>query len=318
MLDPTATTVILNPAAAGGRVGRDLSALRRKIRDRLGPVDIQETRHPGHATELAEAAVRSGRTELLSLGGDGTHNEVVCGIMAADPAPATVTLGILPAGTGGDFRRNLAHAADLDQALTHVVTADALPIDLGHCHFVTDDGRDASRYFVNMASCGVSGLVCRIANRSSKRLGGRATFFLASLRGMWSWKGCPVRVTVDDRVVADDLSITTLVGANGRWAGGGMMFAPDARLGDGLLDFMAMEDRGLAGALAISGPLYKGRHVGRPDVHTWRGRQALVEPLDPSRHAWVEIDGEAPGRAPVRFEVVPAAIRLRDLRPELA
>ncbi len=318
MLDPTAATVILNPAAAGGRVGRDVDALTRRLRDRLGPVDVQQTARPGHAAELAEAAVRAGRSELLSLGGDGTHNEVVCGIMAADPAPASVTLGILPAGTGGDFRRNLAHAADLDQALAHIGTADAVAIDVGRCHYVTDDGRDAARFFVNMASCGVSGLVCRIANRSSKKLGGKATFFLASLQGMLSWKGCPVRVTVDGKVVAEHLSITTLVAANGRWAGGGMMFAPDAHLADGLLDFMAMEDRGVTGAIGISGALYKGRHVGRPDVHTWRGRRALVEPLDPARHAWVEIDGEAPGRAPVRFEVLPGAIRLRDLRPDLA
>ncbi len=318
MFDPRATTVIANPAAAGGRVGRTWEQLTDKLRKRLGEVEILRTERAGHGMELAEVAVRAGRTELLSLGGDGTHNEVLCGIMAAQAAPGSVTLGVLPVGTGGDFRRNLAHAADLDQALAHVGQADALPIDVGLCHYLTDDGRDASRHFLNMASCGVSGLVCRIANRSSKRLGGKATFFMASLQGMVRWKGCPVRVTVDDKVVADNFSITTLAAANGRWSGGGMMFAPDARLADGLLDFTALEDRGVVGALSISGPLYKGTHVQRDDVRVWRGRQALVEPLDPARHAWVEIDGEPPGRGPVRFEIVPGAIRMRDLRPELA
>lgn len=318
MLDPASTVVIANPAAAGGRVGRRWEALAAQLDQALGPVQQCRTQAPGHARQLAAQAVRDGAKELLSLGGDGTHNEVVNGIMDAEPQPGAVTLGILPVGTGGDFRRNLAHARTLDEALAHLAQAPVHRVDLGRCDFLDDDGHQDSRWFVNMASCGVSGLVCRKVNASSKRLGGKPIFFLASLSAMLEWRGSPVRIQVDGQVVAEELTITTLAAANGRWAGGGMMFAPDARLGDGLLDLVALEYTGIVGALSISGPLYDGRHLSRDDVHHWRGRHIQVTPLDPQRTAFVEIDGEPPGTVPATFEVAPAMLGLRDLRPELA
>jgi len=316
MFNPAQTVVIANPAAAGGRVGQQWEAYSARIRAQLGEVRLVRTERSGHGIELAAQAVRDGATELLSLGGDGTHNEVVNGIMAAAPPKGAVTLGILPAGTGGDFRRNLAHAATLDDALQHLVAADCHPIDLGRCHYADDQGQPGSRWFVNIASCGISGLVCRIANASSKRLPGKATFFLSTLRAMARYQGSPVRVTVDGVVVGEH-RITSLQACNGRYAGGGMMFAPQACLDDGLLDVVIMEERGFLRTVSKSGLLYEGQHLALPEVHFHQGRVIEVEPLDPALPSWVDIDGEAPGKAPVRFEIVPGAIQLRGALPGL-
>ncbi|NOY26591.1 MAG: YegS/Rv2252/BmrU family lipid kinase [Oligoflexia bacterium] len=323
MLDPAATVVIVNPAAAGGRVGRQLDDIKRSLVEHLGPVTVRSTTHAGHGTELAAQSVRQGATELVSLGGDGTHNEVVNGIMAAreeladqDPARDALTLGVLPAGTGGDFRRVLSHGDSLESALRHLADARLDRVDVGRCTYTDDDGASAQRWFINIASCGISGLVCRIANASSKRLGGKATFYMSTLRAMAAYHAAPVAVTVDGNVVGD-YHITSLQACNARYAGGGMMFAPDALLDDGLLDLVILEDPGLFKTLAMSGDIYKGTHTKLGHVHVYRGRDIQIDPLDPSRPAWVDIDGEAPGKAPARFQVVPGAIRLRGALPEV-
>lgn len=313
---PEHTVLIANPAAAGGGVGRGWTALETRLRSALGPVEIQRTARPGHASELAAQAVRAGRREILSLGGDGTHNEVVGGIMAARPAPGEVTLGILPAGTGGDFRRLLQDSMSLEAALAALPGARVDPIDLGLCRYTADDGHPGERWFLNIASCGISGLVCRHVNASSKRLGGTLTFYLATLRALTGYRAAPVRVRLDGRDLGVH-AITSLQACNGRFAGGGMMFAPQARLDDGLLDLVILRDPGLLRTVAMTGDIYKGTHLRHAHVEAHQGRHILVEPQDPDLPAWVDIDGEAPGRAPVEFELVPTPIRLRGARPEV-
>ncbi|MCB9781220.1 MAG: diacylglycerol kinase family lipid kinase [Alphaproteobacteria bacterium] len=308
--------VIANPAAAAGRVGRDWDRITGMLKSHLGDLRCLQTSAQGHATELAAQAVRDGATELLSLGGDGTHNEVVNGIVDAGATDGRVTLSVLPAGTGGDFRRILEHSDTLDQAVAHLPRAAAHRIDLLSVDYVADDGSIGTRACLNMASCGVSGLVCRIANASSKKLGGQATFFLSTLRAQLRYKPSPVRVFVDDQQVGE-WEITTLAGANGRFAGGGMMFTPDARLSDGLLDVCVLEQQSLVRTVGMARYIYDGRHGDRPGVHLLRGHTLRVEPVDAARPAWVEIDGEAPGIAPMTVRVLPGAIGLRGARADV-
>lgn len=316
MFDPTQTVIIANPAAAGGGVGRDWASLLSRIKARLGPVEVLRTARPGHATDLAEQAIRQGARELLSLGGDGTHNEVVNGMMATSPAPGSLTLGVLPAGTGGDFRRVLSNSETLNDALAALPTARLDAIDLGRCTYQADDGSTGHRWFLNIASCGISGLVCRHANASSKRLGGTVTFYLSTLRAMAGYDASLVRVRLDGELVGDH-RITSLQACNSRFAGGGMMFAPNALLNDGQLELVILVDPGIVKTLAMTGDIYKGTHGRHPHVISRRGARIDVEPLDPSLPAWVDIDGEAPGKAPVVFEVAPLCIRLRGVRPEV-
>jgi YegS/Rv2252/BmrU family lipid kinase len=297
-------------------VGQQWAALSARITAALGPVRLLRTERAGHGIQLARQAVQEGATELLSMGGDGTHNEVVNGILQAAPPPGAVGLGILPAGTGGDFRRVLAHASTFDDALSHLPSAACHPIDLGLCRYTDDQGAPGQRWFVNIASCGISGLVCRIANASSKRLGGKLTFYLSTLRAMAAYRAARVQVTLDGKDLGEH-EITSLQACNARFAGGGMMFAPDALLDDGQLDLVILQDPGVVRTLLMSDSIYKGRHVRLPHVQVHRGRQIEVQPLHADRPAWVDIDGEAPGLAPVRFEVVPGAIRLWGARPEV-
>jgi diacylglycerol kinase (ATP) len=245
---------------------------------------------------------------VLSLGGDGTHNEVVNGIMSANPAPGAVTLGLLPAGTGGDFRRGVRDNADVETAARAVGTANRVPIDVGHVTYRADSGADESRWFVNISSFGIGGLVDRIVNDGSKRLGGKASFFLATFKALRRYRPARVRLVVDgaEQGVFD---ITNIFVCNGRYAGGGMLFAPDARLGDGLFDVVITREMGFLRSLTTAGKFYDGSHVRLPETTTLRGKHIVATTLsdDP---AYIDIDGEAPGGLPAEYTMHPGAIQL--------
>lgn len=315
MIDPKHTVVVANPAAAAGRIGRTREALLSKLRAGLGACEVLFTKARGDATELAAQARAAGATTVVSVGGDGTHNEVVNGLLRAG-YPTQVQLGVLPAGTGGDFCRSTLAGHDLDAGIRSIAEAKAARIDVGLTRYRTDAGAPAERYFLNMASCGVSGLVCRLVEQSGKRLGGGIAFYLATVRGLMRYKPARLSIVLDGQRVseADGTEVTTVAVCNGQYAGGGMRFGPSARLTDGELDVVIIRPTSLLSQLRHSPKLYKGEHGGVPGVSQHRGRRLQVEPLS-DRPAYIEFDGEAPGVAPAEFTILPGALPVLGLAP---
>ncbi|HRG99887.1 MAG TPA: diacylglycerol kinase family lipid kinase [Polyangiaceae bacterium] len=303
------TVVIVNPKAAAGRVGRDLSGLRRAVEARLGAVELVETTAPGGGSTLAREAALGGAARVLSLGGDGTHHEVVNGLM--ESGRPDVVFGVLPVGTGGDFRRTLG-VRDLDGALAAIVERPARRVDLGHATFVDDAGVERSRWFLNLASCGMSGLVDRLVNTSSKALGGTASFLLGTLRATARYEPARARVEVDGALLGE-LDVTVIAVGNGRYAGGGMHFCPEAALDDGALDVVVVPHASLPRQLARIPDLYRGTLERVPGALRARGAEVRVTCLRGT--AWLDLDGEAPGRAPVTFRVEPKALALAGAPP---
>jgi len=315
VLDAAATVVLVNPVAAGGRVGREWTAWKPRLEAALGPVTFRMTERTGHARELATHYVREGLTTVIAVGGDGTMSEVVNGILAAEPDPGAVTLGELPAGTGGDFRRMLNHGDDVFTAAAAMAEAPATPIDVGSVSWLGDDGATRSGWFLNITSFGIGGLVDRYVNASSKRLGGKLSFLLATGRASITYRPARLALTLDGEPWGT-WEVTNVQVCNGRFAGGGMRFAPNARLSDGLFDVVVIEHAPLHVQARGMKKLYTGSHIHEPYVHVKRAAHVVAEPVtaDP---AWIDIDGEAPGTAPAELRVCPGAIRLLDARPEV-
>ncbi|MEZ4463025.1 MAG: diacylglycerol kinase family lipid kinase [bacterium] len=303
--DATRVVVVVNPAARGGRIGREWARLEPELTRRLGPVRYVQTEAAGHARVLAAEAARGGAQVVVSLGGDGTHGEVAAGLMEAGTAAA---LGVLHAGTGGDFRRILKDSGTLLESAAALPAARATPVDVGEATCVADDGRPYTRVFLNLASAGMSGLVDRLVNASSKRLGGRISFLWCTLRAFFTFRPPTVQVTLDGRDLGTH-RLFMLVVANGRWAGGGMCFAPDALPDDGLFDVVLIPALGLFKALWVMPSLYSGRYIRRLGLEVFRGREVVATPTD-AHAAWMDLDGEAPGRLPATFRLHPAAVPL--------
>ncbi|TVR03142.1 MAG: hypothetical protein EA398_05820 [Deltaproteobacteria bacterium] len=305
--------VIANPRAGSGRG----EALARSLQRRL-PADVRvlRTATAGEGAALARAAVGEGARELVSIGGDGTHSEVVEGILSAGVPPGEVTLRPLHAGTGGDFRRLLDAFDPEDTPFEHWVSGNAPLIDAGLLEWTDEEGRPARRHFLNMVTFGLGGLVDRYVNRGSKRLGGRTSFFLATVRALAGWKPSPVRI-VADGVDRGTWTVTNVIVGNGRHCGGGMCLAPEALLDDGLFEVLILPDVPLFRSARLAPRLYDGSIHRQEGVTAFRAREIEAIPLDEQRPAWLDVDGEDLGRIPCRLSVIPSAIRLRTPRRDV-
>jgi YegS/Rv2252/BmrU family lipid kinase len=301
------TLVIVNPKSRGGATGRRWPAIEAKLRDALGAIEIERTRGPRDAERIAREGVRAGAEVVIAAGGDGTTSEVVAGILGAGLG-GYADLALLPLGTGGDLARGLGLAGTLDDAIARIASGKSRPIDAGRAKFTTRDGREVTTHFVNVASFGVSGLVTQLVNDAPKTFGGRVSFFLGTVRAIARWRAVPVTIRLDDVIVHEGALHLAAV-ANGRYFGGGMHVAPEARFDDGVFDLVVFRGDGGKGRLLRKFPLiYSGRHLALDEVTQHRG---VVVEASSSADLWLEIDGEPLGRAPARFECMPGALRLR-------
>lgn len=304
---------IVNPRSANGRTGRDWPEIEAALRARLGPLDVSFTDGPMDAAARTAAALKGGAELIVAVGGDGTLNECVNGFFEdGQPLNPAAELGVITSGTGGDFRKTFGIDAGPRAAIERLANGTVTRIDAGCLSFIGDDGDEIRRYFVNIASFGLSGAVDRAVNRAriAKWFGGRFAFAWCSLTTLLSYRGVPVRLQIDD-IFDETVMPSTVAVCNGAWFGGGMQVAPDADPSDGFFHVVIMEDTGPWAALRDAGAIYEGRHVDLPSVRVLTGRRIKATPLDTSRPVLLDIDGEAPGRLPVECEVLPDALTFR-------
>jgi YegS/Rv2252/BmrU family lipid kinase len=250
---------------------------------------------PGH---LAQAAGDRRDSLLVVIGGDGTVNEVVNGIAATE-----AEIAVLPCGTGQDFGRTHGIPSSFDDAVRVALDGETRTIDVGRVEL----GDGTSRYFANVGSAGMSGAVARRANAMTKRFGGRATFFYALTREFLAWQNTRVVVELADGSRREGPMHDVIV-ANGRFHGGGMQLAPDARQDDGAFDVVTIGDVSKLDFVTTAPKLYSGRYLSHPKVELLRSSAVSI---DSTEALPLEVDGEPIGTTPARFEAVPSALRLR-------
>jgi YegS/Rv2252/BmrU family lipid kinase len=304
------TVVIINPHSAGGKTEKRWPQLREIIHEAYGPFEAKFTEAPGSATRLAREALQSGADLVVAMGGDGTINEVVNGFFdGSKPVAPNAAFGVLPAGTGGDFIKTLGTSKEIRAAAEQLKKATPRPIDVGRLTFVGNDGSNQVRHFINIASFGISGLVDQYVNQSSKSLGGTVSFAMATLKAGMKYKNATVRLTLDGAPPREG-KIYNVAVANGRYFGGGMKVAPEASLDDGLFDVITMGDFGFSDLLLRGLDIYSGKHVTNPKVTVHRARKVEATPTD-GGEVLLDVDGEAPGRLPATFELIPGGLKVR-------
>lgn len=309
--------VVYNPRSAGGRTGREWESIAARIRNAIGAFEAAATRARDEATRLVREAVAAGARDVIAVGGDGTINEAINGLFRDDLSiPGDVSFGFVAHGTGGDFRRTFRIAQGVDAACARLAGGATRRIDLGRLSFVDDVGRPALRHFNNIASLGLSGATSRAVNDatlSRRLLGERALFHFHSVKELLRYRFPSVGLKVDG-VDIELGPIATVVVANGRYFGGGMLIAPAAEPDDGVFEIIIVRGRNKRELVAAMNLVYTGAHVNHPAVRVMRGRRIDVVPVatdgrdDP---VLLEIDGESPGRLPASFEVLPGALNLR-------
>lgn len=302
------THVIVNPAAADGRAGRLWPHLKQALAAVL-PAGWRYTMTSGprQAPEIARQVVMAGSRLLVSVGGDGTLNEVVNGFFSgSELLTPDLLLAVVPIGTGGDYCKTFGIDSSWQEAVARLRSGAPHLIDLGRLTCMDHQGREVMHHFVNIASFGASGLIDEKVNNTTKILGGKASFLIGTIRGLLEYRNQRVRLTVDDYAPRDML-INTVAVAIGRCFGGGMRIAAQAAPDDGLFDIVILSNSGILNFLKGARKLYRGTHLREPDVELIRGRLIKAES---NERVLIDMDGETPGRLPATFEILHRPIRL--------
>jgi diacylglycerol kinase (ATP) len=296
---------IVNPASAAGRAGKEWTEISNWLATTGLPYEAALTTRPLEATEIAQRAVKESRPVVVSVGGDGTLNEVVNGFFHnGAPIPTTSKLAMLPLGTGGDFRRTLRIPLDMKDAVHVIQAGTPRRLDVGCVTYAANDGSTGVRHFINIADAGLGGEVVHRANAGSKRLGA-ATFTITSALALLSWKNKPMTVVVDGNTI--NLVAQQVVIANCQYFGGGMRMAPSAKPTDGVFDVILWGDVGKLWTARQTGNIRNGTHLDQhnPKIQLMYGKRISVSSTAPVR---IDLDGEQPGMLPALFEIQPGAI----------
>lgn len=295
--------VVLNPTAgrgAGARLATEVTAL---LQGYDLDFALETTTAPGHATVLARDAAMQGSKAVVAVGGDGTANEVLNGLMQAQAGTDGPVLGVLPIGTGNDFAFGAGVPLDLQAACHVVARGQTRLLDVG---WVQADNEDA-RYFGNGVGIGFDAIV-NIESRKLKRLRGFLLYLVAVLRTLaFYYHAAMIEIEIDgDKALQSSMMISIM---NGRRFGGGFYVTPSSRMDDGLFDLCIAGKIERLQMLGFVPRFMRGTHVTDPRVTMTQGRKVTIVSEPP----WAShVDGEIYGVGGSRFEMVlhPQCIRL--------
>lgn len=296
--------LIVNPHAGHGATGRLWRQTETRLRAVLPPFHVAFTEAPGDATRLAAAG--AGRYQVIvAVGGDGTTNEVLNGLVDQEGAVRPgVALGVLPGGTGSDLPQSLGIPRSPTRAAAVLAGGRRREVDVGRARFLDFDGVPRTRYFINEAEVGMGAAVCQAVNRSSGRLGRAGTFFWGILVTILRYRDRPVSISTDS-APPETLMLNNAWIANGAYSGGGIRSAPSARLDDGLLDLVLVAHAGLLRRLWALPKLRSGSFVSLPQVEYRTARRVEVTADTPEP---VETDGDPVGTVPATFDLLPTRL----------
>jgi YegS/Rv2252/BmrU family lipid kinase len=268
----------------------------------LQKMEVISTQRKKHAIQLAREATEGGCEYLIAVGGDGTLNEVVNGVLQSNISVENYpVIGLLPYGSANDFARTAHISKSLEEQVGLIQSRSHKKIDLGK--IVLKNGLE-TRYFINIAGVGLGPEVSQRLEQSSSVLGPGLNYFRQILIGFlqyakkevncsssaWQWSGKLLQMAV----------------ANGRYFGNGICAAPDARITDGQFQVSIFGDLSMWDYLKNLQNLRKGFKINLPQVRYYNANEVLIESNEP---CGIEADGEYVGLAPVTISIVPEAIR---------
>ncbi|MHB8658875.1 MAG: diacylglycerol/lipid kinase family protein [Solirubrobacteraceae bacterium] len=283
--------LIVNPAAGGGRAGRQLQGVCAALCALGLEHHVEPTRSLEHAGVLAVMAARAGEV-AVALGGDGLVG-AVAGSLARH---GDGVLGVLPGGRGNDLARALGIPLDARTACQVLGAGNIRALDLGQA---------GEKTFVGIASCGFDSEANRIANQT-RLVRGNLVYAYGALLALARWRPARFEVRVDGGKPRTVVGYTVAAANSGAY-GGGMLLAPEAQLDDGRLDVVLISDAPRLRFLRLLPTVFKGEHVDQPNVEVLR---AVEVQISADRPFTLYADGDPIAELPVTVRALPAAVRV--------
>ncbi len=298
---------IVNPVSAGKATGKEWPGFEQKLREQGYEFHVWYTSRQGHATELTRKALKEGFDFIISVGGDGTMNEVVNGFFEdGRQLNPDAKLAVFSRGTGCDFIKSHGIKKGLDGFLALLSRNNCKKLDVGMVRYQDYTKGQVSRYFLNISDLGLGGDTTNRINKTSKSLKGFLSFAICAITSILLFKNKNYSVVIDDQTTIKE-RLNSVIVANGRYFGGGMEVAPDAEMDDGLFDVVILGNLSTLELIMSFPSIYKGKHLKNPKVKIYKAKKISVasEP-----EALIDIDGEQPGTTDAHFEIITQAIKV--------
>lgn len=299
--------VLVNPVSANGTT-RDIWPQIAAAMEAQGlTFEHHMTTAAFQAPAVVRNALKNGNTTIVSVGGDGTVNEVVNGFFEGEkPINPQARLGIISRGTGCDLIKTLGIPKVYQGAVAVIAQNREKPMDLVLADFQDSNGVAAQRWFANIADSGLGATVANRVNHTSKSSGGFFSFLFGTLWSILTYKNVQARVDADGDLVYEG-SMALAAVANGRYFGGGMLLVPQAHIDDGAMDLVVIRGMTKLSLLFNLARIYKGTHLTHPKISLHPVQDVRISSTTP---LLIELDGEVPGTTPVRYRLVPGALRV--------
>jgi len=284
---------IVNPISGSGKGQRTFEAVSSRLSVRSIPFTYAMSERPGHAAELAKAAVERGEKCIVAVGGDGTLREIAQALVNTD-----CVLGILPAGSGNDLCKTLGIPTEPEKGMELLLHGEIRAMDA--C--LAND-----TLFFNVAGLGFDVEVLRRTDtyKEKMKLNGMLPYVLGIVSALAHRPKMPLRYTANGETRSME-SVIFSVG-NGKYIGGGMKALPGSDPYDGKFDISAVRCPSFLRFLSLLPKFIKGTHINVPEVHYFRADEILIE----SRGEFtIELDGELVEKTPVRFKLLPGALKV--------
>ncbi len=297
--------IILNPQSGKGATGKRLTEIQQALQELGLDFNLSLTERPWHAAELARAAVADGYSFIVAVGGDGTVNETVNGLLSGqDQYGGEAALGVLPVGRGNDFCFANGIPLDFKAACQALAAGRVRSIDAGR---ITCQQEVPLRYFGNGVGIGFDAVVSRLANQA--RLSGFLSYLVAALQTMYVYYKAPeMQIELSNEVIRQRSLMVSIM--NGRRAGGGFLMAPRGNPGDGVLDLCIAKNLSKAGILMLIPRFMQGTQESHPAIQVKRDTRVTVRALD--GRLPVHVDGEVLSTdvQEIKVEILPGRLKV--------
>ena len=294
---------IINPAAGAGKTAHRWPRIMELLKSIGLRFEHDWTEAPGHAVELAREAAQKGYEQIVSVGGDGTINEVINGLYANGNI-SDIMLGIISTGTGGDYARAVGVRRPYEEMCQCFLNPKKLTVDLGVVEYMSN-GNKVKRLFANFAGMGFDAEIVRRTTRQFKSMGSTASYLMGLLTTLMFYRNKQVSLVIDGEVI--DREVCTVIMNNGKYGGGGMLTAPGADLTDGYFDVLIIGDMSKPDLLWSLPRIYKGTHLTHPKVEL---RKAKEIEIHTEESLSLQADGELLGQVPARFSILPLSLNV--------
>jgi YegS/Rv2252/BmrU family lipid kinase len=298
--------VIVNPNAGNGKGKKDWDKISVLLKNESLPFAVKFTERKTHAISFTLEGIATGYRKIITVGGDGTLNEVVNGVFLSKVCPTTdISLALIPVGTGNDWGRMFGIPLDYKKAISIICENKLMLHDVGLVSFYNGLEKK-ERYFINIAGLGFESVVVKRTNYQKDRgHSGKLIYFYNLLMSLISYKNTKAEIIIDgEKISADVFSLNV---GNGRYCGGGMRQTPRALPDDGLLDVTIINGMGKFEIIRNLKILYDGTILQHPKIDGYKCKNIKVS-SDSVMYA--EADGESLGQTPAEFSIIPEGINI--------